>query len=58
MARVLKTATGGEEEALEQIDVLRRTIDSIGGTDEADDIRRQLDNLLTAAYLVMTKQEE
>ena len=48
------TNTGDEKKALRQLRKLLRTIDTIGGTVEADNIRKQLDSLLVDAYNIIT----
>ena len=51
------TNTGGEEKALNQLSKLRRTIDTIGGTDKANELRKELDVKLTECYCLLTGDE-
>jgi len=51
------TCTGDEEKALKQIAELRRTIDTIGGTEQANALRRRLDDILTKAYCLLAGVE-
>ncbi len=51
------TNTGDEEKAIKQISKLRRTIDTIGGTTDAEELRHKLDERLTECYCLLTGLE-
>lgn len=51
------THTGDEEKAIKQISKLRRTIDTIGGTSQADELRHELDRRLTECHCLLTGNE-
>ena len=48
------TDTGEEKLAVEQLSQLRITVDTIGGTAEADNLRLELDKRLTECYRLLT----
>jgi hypothetical protein len=50
------TNTGDEKKVLKQLRKLRRSIDSIGGTTKADNLRRDLDDLIRHAIVRLTHE--
>ena len=48
------TNTGDEKKALKQLAKLRKSVDTIGGTEFANDLRGCLDSRLTQCYRLLT----